>query len=234
MSIVQQQFSPTYGVPSIGCDDRFEDRAAVGRQLAEQLQQYRGGRAIVLALPPGGVAVAGEVARALRLPLDALIARGFAIRAYPGLMAGAISEEGGLCFNAAVLRLPGVSVGTIWSEAGHVQPEIAAMVEAYRHGRPLPALSRRPVILVDDGLHSGLIQLAALRALRRLHPQRCIVATPSGTTDALQIVARHADAVVALEHLSEPEGLWEHGWRVGLGDDDSAILLERYQRQAVL
>src|SRR5215217_4379637 len=128
MSIAQQQFSPIYGVPIVGCDDRYEDRAAVGRQLAEQLQQYRGSRAIVLALPPGGIAVAGEVARALRLPLDALIARGFAVRPYPGMMAGAISESGGLCFNAAVLRLPGVSVDTIWREASHTQNEIVAMV----------------------------------------------------------------------------------------------------------
>jgi putative phosphoribosyl transferase len=234
MSIAQQQFSPIYGVPIVGCDDRFEDRAAVGRRLAEQLQQYRGSRAIVLALPPGGVAVAGEVARALRLPLDALIARGFAVRPYPGVMAGALSEAGGLCFNAAVLRLPGVSVDTIWHEASQAQHEIITMVAAYRHGRPLPALSRRPVILVDDGLHSGLIQLAALRALRRLHPQRCIVATPKGTIDALQVVARHADAVVTLEHLTDAEELRGPGWRLGLGDEDSAILLDRYQRQTAL
>jgi putative phosphoribosyl transferase len=234
MSIAQQQFSPTYGVPIVGCDDRFEDRAAVGRRLAEQLQQYRGSRAIVLALPPGGVAVAGEVARALRLPVDALIARGFAVRPYPGVIAGALSEAGGLCFNAAVLRLPGGSVSTIWHEASQAQHEIIAMLAAYRHGQPLPPLSRRPVILVDDGLHGGLIQLAALRALRRLHPQRCIVATPYGTTDALQIVARHADALVTLEHLTDAEELRGHGWRLGLGDEDSAILLDRYQRQTAL
>src|SRR5205814_1063652 len=41
---------------------------------AEQLHAYRGDRALVLALPPGGVAVAGELAHALRLPLDVLVA----------------------------------------------------------------------------------------------------------------------------------------------------------------
>jgi putative phosphoribosyl transferase len=233
MSISQQRSVPVYGIPIIGCDERYEDRAAVGRRLAQQLQPYRGSRAIVLALPPGGVAVAGEVARALRLPLDVLIARGFALRAYPALVAGALSEGGGMCFNAAALRLPGASLGAIWHEAGRAQREIAAMVTTYRHGRPLPVLTRRPVILVDDGLDSGLIQLAALRALRRMHPQHCVVATPNGTTDAIKIVARYADAVVTVGQ-TDTQGLREHGWRLSLGDDDSSVLLERYQRQDVL
>jgi putative phosphoribosyl transferase len=215
------------GGPLVGCDDRYEDRAIAGRRLAELLSQYRGSRAIVLALPPGGVAVAGEVAQALRLPLDVLIARTFAVRPYPDRVAGALSEGGGLCFDAAVLRLPGVLPGAVWREASRAQQEIAALIEAYRHQRPLPTLARRPVILVDDGLDSGLLQLAALQALRRLHPQRCVVATPSGTTDALRLIARRADAVVALAHNPGDQAPWAHGWQHGLGDDDSAILLER-------
>jgi predicted phosphoribosyltransferase len=72
-----------------------------------------------------------------------------------------------------------------------------------------------------------LLQLAALQALRRLHPQRCIVATPNGTTETLQLIARRADAVVALAHTPGEQVPQAHGWQHGLGDDDSAILLER-------
>jgi putative phosphoribosyl transferase len=226
MMIARQQYTPD-DLTIIGCDARYADQAAAGRRLAEQLQQYRGSRAIVLALPPSGVAVAGEVARALRLPLDVLIARGFAVRPYPTLVAGALSEGGGLCFNAAVLRLPGVSLSTVWREASRAQREITAMVAAYRHGRPLPTLARRPVILVDDGLANGLIQLAALRALRHLHPQRCIVATLHGTTAALQIVARHADALVTLTTEANEALDAASRWCQALGDDEAALLFER-------
>jgi putative phosphoribosyl transferase len=53
----------------------FSDRAAAGRQLANLLQAYAGRPdVVVLGLPRGGVPVAREVARALRLPLDLLIA----------------------------------------------------------------------------------------------------------------------------------------------------------------
>src|SRR5262245_51124264 len=97
-TMLMQSLSTTqYGAPLITCDDRYADRAAAGRQLAELLQRYRGSYAVVLALPPGGVAVAGELAHALRLPLDVLVARTFVIRAQPTLTAGALSEGGGLC-----------------------------------------------------------------------------------------------------------------------------------------
>ena len=50
----------------------FRDRAAAGRALARLLERYRGSRAVVLAIPSGGVPVAAEIARALSLPLDAV------------------------------------------------------------------------------------------------------------------------------------------------------------------
>jgi len=53
----------------------FLDRAAAGRQLAGLLQAYAGrADVVVLGLPRGGVPVASEVARALRAPMDLLIA----------------------------------------------------------------------------------------------------------------------------------------------------------------
>jgi len=219
-------------LPLADRDDRYADRAAAGRDLAALLQPYRGGRAIVLALPPGGVAAGGELARALRLPLDVLIAREFVIRPYPAIVAGALSEGGGLCMNAALLRLPGVSLTGLWSEARRARQEIETLIATYRRGRPLPSLGRRPVILVDDGLNTGLLQLAALAALRQYHPQRCIVATPFGTPAALGRVARMADELVTLTHgTGEHQDAITH-WQQALGDDDAATLLHRWQMDA--
>jgi hypothetical protein len=83
----------------IECEDRYADRAATGRRLAELLFRYQGGRALVLALPPGGVAVAGELARVLRLPLEVLVARDLVVHPYPAVVVGALSEGGGLYLN---------------------------------------------------------------------------------------------------------------------------------------
>jgi putative phosphoribosyl transferase len=206
--------------------DRYSDRFAAGRQLAERLHHYRGSRAIVLALPPGGVAVAAEVARMLRLPLSVLAARDLRVRPYPAVVAGALSEAGGLCLNRAALRLPGMSLQGVWREAGLVRGEIAQLIQRYRGGGLLPSCIRRSVILVDDGLGSGLIQLAALQTLRRFHPQQCIVATPWGTTTAIQRVARYADVVVALANGADGSTDSVFHWWSPLGDDDAVELLD--------
>src|SRR5690242_18058696 len=94
------------GTPSlIDIDERYADQGTAGRQLAQLLLPDRDSRALVLALPPGGVLVAGEIARMLRLSLDVLVARQISIRPYPALIAGALSEGGGLCLNRAIFRL---------------------------------------------------------------------------------------------------------------------------------
>jgi putative phosphoribosyl transferase len=215
------------------CPDRYIDRFAAGAQLAERLHHYRGSRAVVLALSPGGVAVAHEVARMLRLPLDILVARELCVRPYPAVVAGALSEAGGLCLNGAALRLPRMSLEAVWREARLVQDEIALLVERYRGGRSLPNCTRRPVILVDDGLGNGLVQLAALQTLRHFHPQQCIVATPWGRTGALQRLAGRADVVVALASgADEPTERVFHWWSP-LGDDDAVALLDQCQQRKV-
>jgi putative phosphoribosyl transferase len=135
----------TSGFPRIDAEARYADRIAAGRGLAQLLLRYHASRAQVLALPPGGVIVAGEVARVLRLSLDVLVAREIVIRPYPALVAGGLSEGGGLCLNRAVLRLPGASRRAFWPEARRTMREITALVEQYRQGRPLPPLQQRIV-----------------------------------------------------------------------------------------
>jgi putative phosphoribosyl transferase len=167
--------------------------------MAERLQNFRGSRAIVLAMMPSGQAIAEELARVLRLPRDILVARELHVQPYPQVAAGGLSEGSGLCINRAALRLPGMSPLAIWAEAQIVSNDVALLVQHYRGGRPLPTCSRRPVILVDDRLGAGLVQLAALQALRRLHPQQCILAVRAGADAVLQRVIPRADLVVALE-----------------------------------
>lgn len=220
---------PIYGAPLIGCDDRYEDRAAAGRRLASLLGRFRGTHAVVLAIPPGGVAVAGELARSLRLQVDVMITREFWVRACPLLAAGAISESGGLCLNGAILRLPGVTPTLLWEAVKAEQAILPDLIALYRHGRPLPLDIRRPVILADDGLSSGLAQLAALQALRRYHPVACLLATPRADERIVRMIRPWADEVIVLHlHAHGPANTVD-GWRLPLSDEDAAVLLERYR-----
>lgn len=202
-------------------------RVAAGRRLAQLLQVYRGSRALVLALPPGGVPVAGEIARALRLQVDALVASELFLPQYSSVAVGALSEGGGLVFNRTVLRMPGITMAAVWQVAQLQREHIAQLAQIYRHGRSLPMLYRRPVILVDDGLGSGLAQLAMLQALRHVHAQSCIVASPGGAAAAIERVRQSCDEFVTLAD-SAPIALAGHG-SLAPSDDEAAALLANYR-----
>lgn len=227
--MIQATQPGTYVSPLIDIDERYAEQSAMGRQLAQLLLPDRDSRALVLALPLGGVIVGGEVARALRLSFDVLVAREIAIRPYPAVVAGALSEGGGLCLNRAVFRLPGATLNAFWREARRTAYELGALVALYRRGRSLPALQRRSVILVDDGLGDGLVQLAAIRALRHMHAARCVVATPFATPAAFQRVARRADMVFALtSEAAQPDSRRQS--HQPLDDEIAAGLLETYRQ----
>jgi putative phosphoribosyl transferase len=212
-------------------DERVTERAAAGYRLAAMLRDYRGGAGVVLALSPGGVAVAATVARGLRLPLDMLIARTFVVKQAPFVVAGALSEQGGLYFNAAVMRVAELTTAELWRAAFRAQREVQHLAGVYRPGRSLPDLARRTIMLVDDGLTDGMIQLAALAAVRQRHPRRCIVATTHGSAEALERVASHADALVALADAPGAHPQLERRWRYSLDDTAAAALLAECRSQ---
>ena len=232
---MQSQLTPLLdsNISSFYEDTRYIDREIIGHRLAEELYNHRTPSTRILALPTGGLIVAIEIARVLRLPLDVLVAREFYIPEHPDMVAGGVSEEGGLCLNAAIFRLPQVTVPMVWQTARQTLHQINELATKYRTGRTLPSLSRRSVILVDDGIGSGLAQLAALQAVRRGHPRRCIIATPGGAVNALHRVAEQADMVVALSWQTTPHQDNLAQIEQPILDDETIALFNDYQIRAI-
>ena len=113
-------------------------------------------------------------------------------------------------------------------------PFLTELVRAYRHGRRLDLFPRCPVILVDDGLGSGLAHLAAIRALRHFHPHATVVATPAGAEVALACVEHYVGTLVCLEHTTHASHMpWGFGgdpaerWAYPIGETEAAEVLAR-------
>src|SRR6186997_531598 len=74
---------------------RFRDRHEAGRRLGQELERFADRPdVLVLGLPRGGVAVAFEVARALRAPLDVWVVRKLGMPDNPELAFGAVGRDG--------------------------------------------------------------------------------------------------------------------------------------------
>ena len=184
---------------------RFEDRTDAGERLAAVLTQFRERPdAIVLGLARGGIPVAAAVAKALYLPLGAVLVRKLGIPGHDETAYGALAWSNGrvvrLLNRPLMSRVLEHGVRQEWlDEVEHRErTELLRRVETYpaiRHD-----LTGKAVLLVDDGLATGATMRAAVEAARSGGAARVVAAAPVGSVEAEAAVAAVCDAVLCL-HL---------------------------------
>lgn len=185
-------------MPNRGKNDVFADRSDAGRQLAERLIELAAENPVVVALPRGGVPVAKEIAAALRAPMEILAVRKLGAPHNPEYGIGAVAEDGTCVVDpeaATVLQIHNNELDAI---VARERAELMRQVRAYRGDRPPLDLEGRTVIVVDDGVATGITDTTALRAVRRLKPRRIVLAVPVSSPDALELLRPEADQVVCL------------------------------------
>jgi predicted phosphoribosyltransferase len=202
----------------------FRDRTEAGQVLAERLREYeRRPKAIVLALPRGGLPVGFEIATKLELPLDVFVVRKLGVPGQRELAMGAIASGGVRVLNEDVLRAMPFAATAVAEITAQETREVERRERDYRDGRPAPDLEHRIVILVDDGLATGATMLAAIAALRQKDPAKIVVAVPVCPPETLREIERVADDTVV---LFAPD--WFRG--VGQFYDDFAQLSDKTVR----
>lgn len=174
----------------------FADRAEAGALLAERLLGQHD--PVVLALPRGGVAVALPIVRRLGGVLDVLVTRKIGYPPTPELGVGAIAEGGGPVFDEALMRRLGLTHESVAEVVAWERRELARRVAVYRGDRPLPTLIGRDVVVVDDGLATGVTARAALRAVAAANPGQVTLAVPVGARETVLALRGEADEVVVL------------------------------------
>lgn len=173
----------------------FADRTQAGRRLAAALSGRIPAGALVLGVPRGGVVVAAEVARTLGLELDVVVVRKIGAPGNPEYAVGAVDEQGAVIDGHSGV----VSARYLQDAARAGREEIARRLHAYRGGRPPLAVVGRELVVVDDGIATGMTLLAALESLKRRGAARIVVATPVAAPDAAQRIGAAADEFFALD-----------------------------------
>jgi predicted phosphoribosyltransferase len=176
---------------------QYHDRVEAGHVLARHLAHYASRvDTLVLALPRGGVPVAVEVAGYLNAPLDAFMVHKLALPECPDLPVGAITSDGVSVYDEDAIQQIGMTSQQVADITARGSEELERRQQVYRGRRRAPQITGRVIIIVDDGLATGLSMHAAVMALHRLQPAWLVVAVPVGSHAACDELAHEVHEVV--------------------------------------
>ena len=155
----------------------WRDREAAGRELAGRWLSLKGRPdTLLIGLPRGGVAVAAAMADVLELPLGTCAVRKIADPAWPEFAIGAVAPGGVVLWGE-----PGAEALRNDDQLRQLvrQQQAELLRRQSRYGDPDPrSLAGLHLVVVDDGIATGLTARAALVSLRRLAPASLNLAVP--------------------------------------------------------
>lgn len=208
----------------------FQDRFHAGKLLAEKLRNYDTGEKIVLlAVPAGGVPVGHVVARELGISMDVIIVRKVQVPWNTEAGFGALTWDGEVVLNEILIRHLGLTEKMIEESILKTKRIIQERLRRFRGDKPMPDLKGKVVVLVDDGLASGFTMLAATRSVRKKEPEKIIVAVPTASAGAIELLANEVDEIVCLNIRSGPIFAVADAYKnwYDLTDEDVIDILER-------
>lgn len=176
----------------------FRNRQDAGRRLARELMPLRGPGVVVLGLPRGGVIVAAEVARALGAPLDVVVSRKIGLPGHPEFGIGAVAP-GVVHIDREVADRFGVSQEYLRQAVAEQEREVARREAAYRGARPRLDVAGKTVIIVDDGLATGVTARAAIESVKARRPHAVHFAAPVCASESAEVLRTLAAGVVCLD-----------------------------------
>lgn len=209
----------------------FVDRRDAGQRLASKLAAYAHVPGVSLfALPRGGVVVGAEIAKALKLPLDVIVTRKIGAPFDEEYAIGALAETGETVWNDA--EHAAADPAEVERSVANEKVEASRRIQAYRNGRPLPDLTGTTVILIDDGIATGLTIRAAIAAARHQHAAKIILAVPHGAKETIEGLRREVDEVIVLEEPALYASVGQFYQEFPQTSDDEVVALLQTYGQA--
>ncbi|KJK43174.1 hypothetical protein UK23_34330 [Lentzea aerocolonigenes] len=180
---------------------RFANRQEAGRALAARLAAHTWHEPLVLGLPRGGVPVAKEVADALRAELDVVVARKIGAPGHPEYGVGAVTADSEPIYDPRVLRALDLTEEQLVAICDREREESARRTTLYRGDKPPPGIQDRDVIVIDDGLATGVTARAALHWVAKHGPKSLTLAVPVAAKDSITTFSTPVVAILVPRHF---------------------------------
>ncbi len=195
----------------------FVDRFHAGKLLAEKLkdliaskylEDYKKDNIVVLGIPRGGVEVAYVIAKEFDLPLRVIIPRKIGAPFNEEFAIGAVTEDGEVLLNTEAMLVYNIPKEYLIKKVKEEMGEIKKRKELYQGFKEEIPLKDKVVILVDDGIATGLTVKAALNYIKKQNPKAIILAVPVLPADRVETFKKLVDDLVYVE---APIDFWAVG-----------------------
>lgn len=188
--------------------DLFKDRKQAGELLAAKIQAvlrekpaFEPASAVVIGLPRGGIPVAREIAMTLQCPLDVLVSKKLPSPENPEFAIGAVSSDGIVVVDERSTRYFHVPKDYLEAQKERLIPLTRALEHQWLKDAGIqrrPDVRGRWVIVVDDGIATGMTALAALRSMQIRAVGGLVLAVPVMSYDSYRVLKDECDHLVAL------------------------------------
>ncbi|MDD4135656.1 MAG: ribose-phosphate diphosphokinase [Candidatus Shapirobacteria bacterium] len=173
---------------------KFKNRAEAAKQLAKLLTKFKDTDTVVLGIPRGGAVTANIVAKELSLPFGIVVIRKIGHPNNREYAVAAIAESGMLVANRDEIK----KIDKTWfdGEAERQLLETKRRRKEYGGKRPQIRLTGKTVILVDDGLATGLTMAAAIKEVKLAKPNKIVIAVPVSPKDTAKKLKSEVDEFI--------------------------------------
>ena len=188
----------------------FRDRTDAARQLAQPLTKFSDRNMMVLGMARGGVILAKEIAQAIGAEMDVLVVRKIGAPRNPEYGVGAVAPDGKPVFDKSALYMLGIDELDLEPTVRRETQEIERRLKIYRQGMLPLEVANRNVILVDDGLATGITALAAARYVKSLGASYVVFAAPVCSQPGARLLEDEVDELICLSApaVFQAVGLW--------------------------
>lgn len=174
---------------------KFKNRIDAAEKLTTLLEKFKGTDTVIFGIPRGGMVIANVIAKKLLLPLEMVVVRKIGHPKNPEYAIAAISESGMMVKNEEEVK----NVDKAWfdEEAEKQLQEAKRRKIKYSSKRPYLRYEGKTVILVDDGLATGLTIEAAIKELTLGNPKKIVVAVPVSARDSSRRIKNKVDEFIS-------------------------------------
>ncbi|MBD3810316.1 MAG: phosphoribosyltransferase [Sulfuricurvum sp.] len=184
----------------------FRDRSDAAAQLRELLpiDRMKNESWNLIAVSAGGLLIASEINKRLKLPIDFIFSAGITAPQNPECELARVSETEEIVIHQALVEAFEIQVDYIYGEATRKHEEkILSAIYQYRKGEHFKSMKGKTILLIDEGSETGLKLMCAIKTAFAQKAKAVYVAAPIIPTSVAEALDPIVDEIFCLQEIDD-------------------------------